>query len=331
MTTTAHVTEYAAAVRAALADVPEPDRTELLEDLEDHLDEIAVESTESLTARLGTPESYAAELRAAYTGTTLPKSQPRRDLFGLAKADYRRRFPDGIGWPEVLKFLREFLVIWWILRAGLVYLFLTGGTPQPTFPIGLVLPLVLLVISVALGILARNRQPRGGWLLLLIGTNVLILLAGYSAYDIHTWKDFVRDPVSYVQNSTQPGTGFADYGSQTPSLDSLVNIYPYSKEGKPLTGVLLYDQSGTPIQTNWQQGPYELIPQPSSAPPPASNSYPLPLCVHEGFEERIPQCATEIPQRPDDSIETDPAESTPAPEPTRSAAATRTPTPSPTR
>ena len=108
MTTTAHVTEYAAAVRAALADVPEPDRTELLEDLEDHLGEIAVESTESLTARLGTPEAYAAELRSAYTSTPLPKAQPKRDLFSLARDDYRRRFPDGIGWPEVLGFMREF-------------------------------------------------------------------------------------------------------------------------------------------------------------------------------------------------------------------------------
>jgi hypothetical protein len=328
MTTTAHVTEYAAAVRAALADVPEPDRTELLEDLEDHLEEIAAESTESLTARLGTPESYAAELRAAYTGTTLPKSQPRRDLFGMAKADYRRRFPEGIGWPEVLRFLREFLVIWWIIRAGLVYLFLTDGSPMPTSPIDLVFPLLLVVVSVACGILARNRQPRGGWLLLLIGTNVLILLAGYSAYDFHSWRDFVRDPVSYVQNTDYVGPEVATE-SHAP-LDSVVNIYPYSKEGKPLTGVLLYDQSGNPIQTNWQQGPYELIPQPSSSPPPASNSYPQPLCVHEGTEERMPQCATALPEPPDGATQTEPAESTPVPEPTGSATPKPTVSPTPT-
>src|ERR1700694_1429671 len=59
------VATYAASVRAALSDLP-PDQAEiLLEDLEDHLREVATEAGGPLTARLGPPEQYAQDLRAA--------------------------------------------------------------------------------------------------------------------------------------------------------------------------------------------------------------------------------------------------------------------------
>src|SRR5437899_13099576 len=60
------VASYAASVRAALSDLP-PDQAEvLLEDLEDHLREVASEAGGPLAERLGPPEQYAQELRAAY-------------------------------------------------------------------------------------------------------------------------------------------------------------------------------------------------------------------------------------------------------------------------
>jgi uncharacterized membrane protein len=58
------VTAYAAAVRAALADLPPAAREDLLEDLEQHLHEVAEEEG-SLHARLGPPQVYAEELRAS--------------------------------------------------------------------------------------------------------------------------------------------------------------------------------------------------------------------------------------------------------------------------
>jgi hypothetical protein len=66
------VTAYAAAVRAALADLPAAARADLQDDLESHLAEVAAESDAPLRERLGPPEAYAADLRAAYgvqTGT----------------------------------------------------------------------------------------------------------------------------------------------------------------------------------------------------------------------------------------------------------------------
>ena len=65
------VATYGAAVRAALAlqtSLAESERESLLEDLEDHLAEVAGESDVPLQERLGKPDAYAAELRSAYAG-----------------------------------------------------------------------------------------------------------------------------------------------------------------------------------------------------------------------------------------------------------------------
>ncbi len=59
------VARHATAVRAAFADLAGPDRELLLEDLEDHLQEVAAEAGGPLSERLGRPEAYAAELRAS--------------------------------------------------------------------------------------------------------------------------------------------------------------------------------------------------------------------------------------------------------------------------
>ena len=61
------VTSYAAEVRAQLADLPAVEADVLLEDLEQHLAEVAAEGDGTLVDRLGPPEAYAAELRAAYS------------------------------------------------------------------------------------------------------------------------------------------------------------------------------------------------------------------------------------------------------------------------
>src|SRR5437870_6781775 len=76
------VASYASAVRAALAPLPDAERESLLEDLENHLAEVASESDLSLQERLGPPEDYAAELRSAYGGgneTSSGRHRPVRE------------------------------------------------------------------------------------------------------------------------------------------------------------------------------------------------------------------------------------------------------------
>ncbi|MBM7772812.1 hypothetical protein JOD54_003016 [Actinokineospora baliensis] len=59
--------EYLGRVRAALADLPADELAEVMEDVEPHVTEVFAETgdLEGVVGRLGTPEAYAAELRAA--------------------------------------------------------------------------------------------------------------------------------------------------------------------------------------------------------------------------------------------------------------------------
>jgi len=95
--TTQHETDavarYAAAVRVAVADLGPEERAQLLGDLEAHLEEVAAEGGGSLAERLGPPEAYAAELRAAY-GAAPPRSS-RRPVD--ARPRWRRRRTLAIG------------------------------------------------------------------------------------------------------------------------------------------------------------------------------------------------------------------------------------------
>ena len=59
------VAAYLDQVRAALADVPAEERDELLADIEISLLEGAADSSDPPEARLGPPERFAQELRAA--------------------------------------------------------------------------------------------------------------------------------------------------------------------------------------------------------------------------------------------------------------------------
>ena len=69
-------------MRAALSDLPPTEVTELLEDTEEHVRELAREHGEDqLELRLGSPEAYAAELRSAAGYPPPPQpEEPTREL-----------------------------------------------------------------------------------------------------------------------------------------------------------------------------------------------------------------------------------------------------------
>ena len=78
------VQSYAGAVRAAMGDLPPEQAHEVLDGLDEHLAEIVADGTVDLEAVLGSPESYAAELRLsaglpAATGRT-PWAAPSEAL-----------------------------------------------------------------------------------------------------------------------------------------------------------------------------------------------------------------------------------------------------------
>jgi len=267
---TTPVSDYAAAVRAALTDVPEPDRSELLEDLEDHLAEVAGESDEPLEARLGTPESYAAELHAAYLQRPdqrpVSKKKPRLlHRFDTRVAAFHTRMAERLPWYETAR--NDFRPAWWLFRGYLVavafWIFTTGDVfPFPTGILEFLILIIAVGASVALGYrmrAGRRRSSLPAFVALGIG-----LLAVFTFFGLMVQSSDDHGPQPF--DSATPGF---------PGVPDLANIYPYTKDGTPLKDVLLYDQNGRPIQLDPDWYGYESI---TGAAPQIPNSYPLPIC-----------------------------------------------------
>ena len=124
---------YHAAVRAALADLPDAARAELLEDLADHLREVRAESEgRSLTDVLGAPGDYAAELRAAAGYPAGAARRGRAPLDPLARFRQRSLAIDetvgqAFGVARATDALRALGPGWWVLRGWIVALGLVGA------------------------------------------------------------------------------------------------------------------------------------------------------------------------------------------------------------
>jgi hypothetical protein len=270
---TEEIAEYAAAVRAALADIPDEDRAELLDDLDDHLEEVAAESVIPLVERLGPPEVFAAELRAAY-GAGSDRGSGRRPTAAWHAAVARgrsvhRRSLDHTAYREVVAFLPELRPGWWVVRGFLAAMLVwnaVGWGLLPGNPVALLTALLPIWLSVRVGRRTRGRRPPG-WgrgLLIVVNTAGAIVMIAFFGH----------------LQSVNVGSGGGTFESATPASASdsgdITNIFPYSKDGKPLHDVLLYDQNGQPLLADYGQDGEQLI-QPCGGPPPIANSYPLRL------------------------------------------------------
>jgi hypothetical protein len=186
-TRTDEVAGYAAEVRAALAGIPAAERDELLDDLDDHLLEVAAESDSPLRDRLGAPREYAAELRAAY-GTDGPGPGPRERMRALGTTIARTR-----AWHEVKDLLPELRVLWWALRGHLaaVVVMTISGSPVKLIPHDLddlYLPAVGVLISIYIG--KRTIQAGPGWCRLTMAGNAIVV--GLVLYLVFSNPYYVR-------------------------------------------------------------------------------------------------------------------------------------------
>lgn len=300
---------YADGVRAALGDL-EPEHLEvLLEDLEDHLAEIAAESEVPLSERLGPAAEYAAELRAAY-GVAEPGGQreARQPAAAWSHAvALTRRAARSAVWLEVLRLAGEFRPAWWLLRAYLPVIAVTllFGLPG----VGRLLPgrrgllqvvvtLAAMVVSVILGRRARTWKlpARSG---MLIANGVLALLAlpllTIASRPNYGPGDQVNFPPDY------PGVNSVYAGAP------LLNIFPYSSDGKPLHGVLLYDQDGNSVVVD---GKGSVVPRSyptDAAGQPITNAYPLDLLQPDG--QPLPAPRVVLPRQPSPSPSATPSPS----------------------
>ncbi|MGH7763166.1 MAG: HAAS signaling domain-containing protein [Candidatus Dormibacteraceae bacterium] len=274
------VASYADAVRAALSSLPEEERETLLEDLESHLAEVASESDVPLQVRLGTPQAYAAELRLAY-GSAADSGEPKRRRSMLERPMAVVHAVTGTrAYREVRAMLPQLRPGWWILRAYLAVLFFAfvfrgqdnlRPIPNPFSSLGLfqiLATVAAIAISVRLG--RRGLPDTKAWRAAALAANVAIVaLALPVLVDMGTGS-------SYAYYGGDPSSSYAPPVDASYYVPGVSNIYPYSADGKPLKGVLLYDQDGRPlvIDTSGQAGLVTNVPTGSDGLP-ITNAYPL--------------------------------------------------------
>jgi hypothetical protein len=164
--------DYLAAVEHELADLPSEDRGDLVEDLAMHLEALAAEDDDrDVAVRLGTPATYAAELRAA-AGLPARGAGSRRAAPGLrdridgivASESFQRALP---ALREVRRLLVELRPAWWVLR-GYLLVFVPSAVlgdhrdfPVPS-PLGSHLLGVLLVGAAVTGSVVLGRRAVQG-------------------------------------------------------------------------------------------------------------------------------------------------------------------------
>jgi hypothetical protein len=288
---------YTARVAEQLDDLPDAERQELLEDLEQHLLEVAAEADGDLVERLGPPEAYAAELRAS--AGIAPRGEPmersaRERLIAWTTRSGPGRAIRSLAATEAVRGVRDFLPElrpgWWVLRGYLgvfaiallwsdrsVYPWRRALVPSVFGPaIGLVLVGLAMWASVRLGRRASGSKVARR---LSLAVSMIVVLMAVAA-------------LNQVQNRVVPIEALRaePYSSEPPAYlqhpdgEPITNICPYAADGSPLSGVLLFDQTGRPIE---EVAPPEAFygdvysaegdsaaPQPSLAVVP--NAYPRP-------------------------------------------------------
>ncbi|MFG1914150.1 HAAS signaling domain-containing protein [Micromonospora sp. NPDC048898] len=320
------ITDYVARVRAALADLPPTQRDELTEDLADHLTEVAAEAEGTLVERLGEPETYAAELRAAAGAAPGGggRNLDQRVAAALVRVRGRlgaidTRLGPPLGYAHASDFLRLLRPGWWVLRgylaAMLVSVISSGGGVGllPRFGGELLAGLIMLVGFVLASIwLGRRsarltRWPRSA---VQVGGAVLVVFALVGLVDAE-------------------GRHANDYYYDQTSVDSqysrVRDVFVYDSEGRLVENARLFDQDGNPIRLGY----------PDCAS--SVNDYgapllrPYPYCVGRApFGPRAP--AGSNPNLSPPAFSSPPAEptSTPTANPTSTPPATPTSTPTAT-
>ena len=248
------VAAYLEEVSSRLAGLPEPERTELLDDLAHHLAEVMAEPGPPLAERVGPPAAYAAELlasagvEASGPGPGLGRLIPTR-LRSTSVRAVRALRSSRIG--RELAFLEPALrPAWWVARAYLAVSLLAAtsrGPNPPGFP-GLPLPrlfdsavlgLMAVLLAVPASVRLGRARPAGAPRWLMVGTNAVLVLYGVVllAHGGTPRVHHVAIPDPAAQSDC-----LLDRAGQP-----ITNLYAYGSDGALLDPVLLYDQAGRPI------------------------------------------------------------------------------------
>ncbi|MBV1849638.1 hypothetical protein [Catellatospora tritici] len=247
----ADLDRYVTAVGAALADLPEQAREELLEDLPAHLAEVAAEieaegSGGTLADRLGTPGAYAAELRASLGHTGGPGRVGLRTAQWTARWRRRvdaldRRVGPLIGYERAGEFLRSLRPAWWALRGWLLAVFIAqlsdgfrfGLVPRVggNLVVGVLLLAGCVIASIWVG---RNGRPQRRPLrLALLAASLGLAMFGVVYYGVADDELSDRDyaPMADLYNP----------------YSHIRDVWAVGPDGQVIPGVRLIDQNGDPV------------------------------------------------------------------------------------
>ncbi len=242
------VRNYLAEVKEHLSDLPEDELDDLTIDLEAHLAEVHAEGGLPLTMRLGSPASYAAELRASAGFDRLRPGRPTLATRAAARLRELAAHPAATrpvdGW-------RSFRPAWVAIRGWLLvamWLVVSGDDmPFQIFPIphlsSTLIGLGAVALATALSYAAAGRAVQDTrWRSADAGLTaavVLMLLVALSAGAV------LARPTGLVFAGPTEEEIFASH-----PLAQVSNVFPYNLEGNMLGPVLLFDQDGNPIDLN---------------------------------------------------------------------------------
>ena len=166
----AEIEAYLAAVRAALSDIPEDERADLLAEVEASLVEAAGEGDRPI-ASLGPPEEFAAELRAS-AGLGEPAEAPAASRGFGACARWSSGSAHGPRARSAMRTARELAPAWWLVRGFLLVAAIAAVTGAswsiehpwlphlPSARWSVFLIVVAVVASLALGLRTRGGAGR---------------------------------------------------------------------------------------------------------------------------------------------------------------------------
>jgi hypothetical protein len=278
------VKAYLSAVRARLDDLPVDERDDLLADVEPSILDSAEESDAPVELRLGPPESFADELRAA---AGLP---PRAQPGAAAGPTLRDRYAAWAARPAP-RWARELAPLWWVLRGlvavGLFDLFYDrSALADDDYAVALAVAAALAVIvSVALGL----RRPRRN--ALLAGVNLVLAFAApvVLVSAVADVRAGLFDGEVMLVMPTEPMAGFAHDGR------SIQNVYAFDRQGRLLQDVRLYDQEGRPLNVEGAQDPNRRAVRTRSGEL-VFNAFPI--RYFEPHTRRVAEPAAGAPDRP---------------------------------
>ena len=230
------VAAYLDAVRSCLADLPADERDDLVADVEASLLEAGEPPALS-------PQEFAAELREAAGLTPEARTAPQPSPLASLRAWLASERAES--W---LRTGRELAPIWWLARAyvAVAVVALTAGWGWPvgsgtseTASVetsGLVL-ILAAVLSVWLGLRGRRRLLPYRGLRLAVTAVLAVALVPVAVHSLDQLA--LRSPAPIVISEQVPGLAVDG--------ELVRNVYPYSRDGRLLHDVLLYDQLGRPL------------------------------------------------------------------------------------